>query len=195
MTIQNSKNMMIEFLGTPEAGKTTTIHRLQKELSKKYTISIMQEAAEIVPSYFPKGSIAAHFWMRLNTAKNILEYQFSTDSEVLLIDRGLFDTLFWNYYYSSISQLSTEVAQLANKFFQNIGIKNPDLVVYLSTKPDEAINRRGGEGRIVTLDFLKNFNSLLDEFIKTIPVPVFHLDTTGLSKDDVFKEVLHNLPL
>ncbi len=46
MTIQNPQTpFMIEFLGTPEAGKTTTIHRLEEVMSEKYKISIIKESA------------------------------------------------------------------------------------------------------------------------------------------------------
>lgn len=197
MNIHNNPQtpFMIEFLGTPEAGKTTTIHRLEEEVAKKYKTSIIKESAEIVPASFPKRSLEAHFWMRLTTAKGILEKQFSNDSEILLIDRGLIDTLFWDYYYGAIGQLTPDKVTYADNFFQSIGIKFPDKVVFLSTTPEEAIRRRGGEGRIVTLDFLKRFNSLLDCFINTLSVPIFHLDTTGLSEDTVFKKVLENISL
>lgn len=196
MNIQNPQTpFMIEFLGTPEAGKTTTIHRLEEVMSEKYKTSIIKESAEIVPTGFPKGSIEAHFWMRLTTAKNILEKQFSNDSEILLIDRGLIDTLFWDYYYGSTKRLTPEEVTHTNNFFQSIGIKFPDIVVFLSATPEEAIRRRGGEGRLVTLDFLKNFNGHLDCFMNTISVPVFHLDTTGLFEDAVLKKVLENIPM
>ena len=196
MTIQNPQTpFMIEFLGTPEAGKTTTIHRLEEVMSEKYKISIIKESAEIVPAVFPKCSIEAHFWMRLTTAKTILEKQFSNDSEAILIDRGLIDTLFWNFYYGSTGQLTTDEVKHINNFFQIIGIKFPDIVVFLSTTPEEAIRRRGGEGRLVTLDFLKYFNSLLESFMNTVSVPVVHLDTTGLSQDDVLQKILENIPL
>ncbi|MBO5004696.1 MAG: AAA family ATPase [Clostridia bacterium] len=196
MNIQNPQTpFMIEFLGTPEAGKTTTIHRLEEVMLEKYRTSIIKESAEIVPAGFRKCSIEAHFWMRLTTAKTILEKQFSNDSELLFIDRGLIDTLFWDYYYGSTGKLTPEEVKHTNNFFQSIGIKFPDIVVFLSTTPEEAIRRRGGEGRLVTLDFLKNFNGLLDCFMNTISVPVFHLDTTGLSEDMVLKKVLENVPL
>lgn len=195
MTIHHSTPLMIEFLGTPEAGKTTTIHRIKEELCKTYKASIIQESAEIVPAGFSKGSLESHFWMRLTTAKTVLEKQFSNDSEIFLIDRGLIDTLFWDYYYGATKRLTPKEVTYANDFFKNIGIHFPDLVIYLSTTPEEAIRRRGGEGRVVTFEFLKQFNGLLDCFMETVSVPVFHLDTTGMSKDDVFESVIKKISL
>lgn len=186
--------LTVEFLGTPEAGKTTTVHRLEEVLSREYRTSIVQESAEIVPSIFPKGSMEAHFWMRLNTAQYLLENKVSKDShDVLLIDRGIVDTLFWDYYYQNIGKLSSEQVKIARDFLKSIGISLPDLVVLMTTTPEEAIRRRGGEGRIVTMDFLKRFNHLLQSFIKTVSCPVFYLDTTGLSKDEVIDILLKKI--
>lgn len=55
--------LVVEFLGTPEAGKTTTIHRLEKVLSNKYRTLINQESAELLPTVFKKGSLEANFWI------------------------------------------------------------------------------------------------------------------------------------
>ena len=126
MNIHKTSPFMIEFIGTPEAGKTTTIHRLKDLLlTQKYSVNLVRESAEIVPTSFPKGSTEAHFWMRLTTARSILE-----------------------------------------------------------------IRRRGGEGRIVTYSFVKQYNKVLDSFIDSVTCPVFHLDTTNLSQDEVTMRVL-----
>lgn len=191
MNMHKTSPFMIEFIGTPEAGKTTTIHRLKDLLlTQKYSVNLVRESAEIVPTSFPKGSTEAHFWMRLTTAKSILENQVSNESDIILIDRGLIDTLFWDTYYGSIGTMSTSEVSKTNAFFQSIGIKYPDLVVYLSTTPEETIRRRGGEGRIVTYSFVKQYNKVLDSFIDSVTCPVFHLDTTNLSQDEVTMRVL-----
>lgn len=184
--------LMIEFLGTPEAGKTTTIHRLADELSKTKKVSIIQESAELVPPIFPKGGLAAHFWMRLHTGKNVLEAEYGK-SDIVLIDRGIIDTLFWNYYYSTTGAMTSEEAVVINNFFLTLPIHLPDKVFFLYTTPEEAIRRRGGEGRIVTLDFVTRFGNHLKEFIKTVEVPVIQLDTTNLSENAVLENIKEHL--
>ena len=180
----------VEFLGTPEAGKTTVISRMIcTDFTEREKIVRIRESAEITPTFFEKGSIPAHFWMRLNTAKNILEKKFSSNSEsIILIDRGIVDTIFWDYYFGKIGKLSPQKITHANDFFKDLELM-PDLVVFLTTTPKEAITRRGGEGRIVTLEFVTNFNNALSTFMKEVSVPVFHLDTTYLTKDEVYSIV------
>lgn len=196
MNEQRQQPIRVEFLGTPEAGKTTVLYRAAEELSKDSKTCIIRESAEITPTCFPKNSMDAHIWMQLNTLKEILKAQCS-DFEKVLIDRGIIDTLFWNFFYYKTGRLSHTCMTAAEAYIQNIGVQFPDLVVYLYTTPEEAIRRRGGEGRTVTLDFVKIFKMYLDEFLaeftKRFSVPIFYLDTTELSKDEVFEIVLKQI--
>lgn len=193
MTIQPKAPFMIEFLGTPEAGKTSLIHRLKDELSKSLSVGIIQESAEIVPSIFPKGSMEANLWMRYNTLNNLLKAKFSTDFDVILIDRGIIDSVLWNYYYYSTKMTSQEVFDATNSLLANTYISNPDQVYYLTTTPEESVKRRGGPGRIVTYEFVKTFNEVVDEFMQHYSHPFFKLDTTDLSKDEKFAIVYEHI--
>lgn len=177
---------VIELLGTPEAGKTTVSKRLQDSLTQKgYTVSYIRESAEIVPKEFLKGSIEAHIWMRLNTAKEVL-HSLSCGADIVLVDRGIFDTLFWDTLFFKRGQLTSEELDICQGFFKALKLY-PDFVILLSTSPDEAIKRRGGEGRIVTKQFVEHYNNMLLDFFDEIHSPKYSLDTTFLSRDDVQK--------
>lgn len=186
----NSSPFTVEFLGTPESGKTTTIKRLKNELPSQIKVDVLQESAEIVPEIFQlpkfKGSIEAHLWMRLVMSANLLEKQCCCKSDdILLIDRGMIDCLFWDYYYCQNNKMQIKTAVHFEHLLESI-CTPPNLVIYLSTTPEEAIKRRGGEGRVVTKSFVKNFNSTLETFINNnVIVPLLHLDTTNFSTDEV----------
>ncbi|MBR2705571.1 MAG: ATP-binding protein [Clostridia bacterium] len=193
MNIQPSTPYMIEFLGTPEAGKTSVIHQLKKELSKSFSVEIIRESAEIVPEIIPKGSIEAHFWMKYRTLTKLLEAKFCTEYDVILIDRGIVDSMVWNQYYYSIKAISREILEICNAFFTHSGVPNPDQIVYLTTTPEEAIKRRGGEGRIVTYRFVSHFNNIVNSFMQQYSQPFFKLDTTNLTKQEKFDIVLSEI--
>ena len=180
---------IVEVLGTPEAGKTTTIKEVISSLRNKgYNVNYIRESAEIVPGDFSKGSIDAHIWMRLHTAQSML-LASASDADLVIVDRGIFDTLFWDYLYCVQGKLSDEQCDAANTFFMSFGYL-PKLVMIFTTSPDEAIIRRGGEGRIVTKKFIEEYNSTLEGFCKThIDVPKYEIDTTGLTIETVVNEV------
>ena len=188
--MQPKKSVIIEVLGTPEAGKTSLISDLKPEYEKIRKTEIVVESAEVLPKGFEKGSMEAHYWMRMNTVKNLLEKQFCSPNTTILVDRGIVDALFWEYYLLNVKKRNAKQFQANTMFFNNLGIKSPDLVIYLTTTPEEAIRRIGGEGTLVTKDFVKEFNLCLEEFMKSISTPVLRIDTTKLSKQQVCNYVL-----
>ena len=63
-----SRPFMVEFSGTPEAGKTTTINAVADMLRKNdYKTIILKESAESLPSEIPKGTFDANMWMHFIT--------------------------------------------------------------------------------------------------------------------------------
>jgi len=185
----NSRPYIVEVLGTPEAGKTTTIKEVITSLiNKGYNVKFIQESAEIVPEEFVKSSIEAHLWMSLHTAQDLLHACVS-NADIIIVDRGILDTLFWDYLYFLKGQLSKEQRDAADNFFKSLDYM-PDFVIILTTSPEEAIIRRGGEGRIVTKSFLEKYNSTLNIFVeKQIQMPKYKIDTTGIPIETVIKQV------
>lgn len=179
---------IVEVLGTPEAGKTTTIKEVISSLIHKgYNVKCIQESAEIVPSEFVKGSIDAHIWMRLHTAQSLLHASVS-EAEIVIADRGIIDTLFWDYLYFLQGKISENQRNTVDNFFKSFGYM-PDLVIIFTTSPEEAITRRGGEGRIVTRQFLEQYNSTLTVFCKNLTnVPKYEIDTTGKPVETVIDQ-------
>ena len=87
--------LTIEFTGLPNAGKTTLIHNLQKSLSAKgFSVKVMQEDAELVPSVIPKLTWVRNVWITFGQLQTLLECNYS-DCDIILLDRGYYDALFW----------------------------------------------------------------------------------------------------
>ena len=187
------KPFTVEFLGTPEAGRTSAIKRTRKKLSDIANVRVLQEAATGIPDIFEtreyKKSMESHFWMRLTMAAKLLELQCSCKpTDILLVDRGLIDAFCWNYYFAEKGEMPNEAALHYKALTQNI-LNLPNLVVYLKTTPEEAVRRHGGEGELVTSEFISNFESAVSSFLRFPPVPVFTLDTTGLNKDEIADKI------
>ena len=191
MTIPH-RPFLVEFLGTPEAGKTTTIKLLRNSLvSLGYNVDIIRESAEIVPSYFGKGSLDAHFWMRLTTARSILE-ALQGNADIVLLDRGTLDTIFWDYLFFKEHRLDESTRKHVDDFFTDIGLF-PNLCIILHIPPELSIQRRGGEGRIVTKKFVEEFNDTLFEFASQIDQPQISIDTSSKPPDEIAQTLLKEI--
>lgn len=172
----------VEVFGTPEAGKTTAIKEVITSLTNNGNkVLYIQESAEVVPTQFPKNSIEAHIWMRLRTAQSVLLATFS-QTDIVIADRRILDALFMNYLYFKQGKLSKTQLDAMQNFFTKLFPK-PDLAIAFLTTPEEAISRRGGEGRIVTKEYIKKHNKAFISFCNIVePHPIL-LDTTHLSAD------------
>lgn len=72
---------VIEFTGTPEAGKTTSITNVSNALlSMGYKVSVLRESAEKLPKEIPKGIWDANLWMNHQTQAGLIRAKyFKTD--------------------------------------------------------------------------------------------------------------------
>ena len=91
----SKRPFMVEFSGTPEAGKTTTINRVANILrNENYKVIILRESAESLPNDIPKGTFYANMWMHFITQAGLLR-AIHSDADIALIDRGIVDSEFY----------------------------------------------------------------------------------------------------
>ena len=95
-------NTIIEFTGLPNSGKTTLIHRLAKELPEKHgvTVQVQREDAEVVPSDIPKRTWDRNVWITFGQLQSLV-HAYYCPTDIVLLDRGFFDALFWAHFMNS----------------------------------------------------------------------------------------------
>ena len=186
--MNRQKPFIVEFTGTPEAGKTTTIYLVEQELlNLGYTVKVYPESAEKSKSIFPKAEYAkldSKLWMNLDTLKNLLEAPYQ-NYDIILFDRGSIDRKFWIKLDSSIGICDNRLTNLT--LFDTM---LPDLLIVLRVSVNESLRRRGGEGHVVTKSFLETYNSILDVFINSIGINKDIVCTDNMQIDEVVEVVL-----
>lgn len=181
------KKFMIEFIGTPEAGKSTCIKNISKELSKKYNVLVLQESAKRLPKEIPKGTWYANLWMHYQTSAGLLRAKF-TDANIVLIDRGLVDSEFYGKKFLwEGAYTSEEYKEFKGQFTKEL---YPDFIVALTVQPETAIERRGGEGRLVTEEYIKRYNEMFSKFYDEIELPKILIDTTKISQEELQMQIV-----
>ena len=80
------------------------------------------------------------------------------------------------------------------KPFENI-LKDypPDFLVALYVTTEESIRRRGGEGRIVTREFVTTYNSLLKDFIDSLGINKTIVSTDNMHIEEVVETVKNSI--
>lgn len=177
------KPFIVEFTGTPEAGKTTVIKSLHKRLiDLGYKVKVYPESAENSPSFFKKGCIEAKLWINFDITKHVLEAPYQTDYDIVLFDRGSIDNIFWMYldsvYNPNISSKSCVLKDILTDYY-------PDFLIALNVSVEETIKRRGGEGRLVTREFVTTYNRLFKCFIDSLQINKVNISTENKSIEEV----------
>ncbi len=181
------KPFIVEFTGTPEAGKTTVINALYKDLTHSgYNVKVYPESAEESKKIFPRGEKSSKLWTNINTLEHLIEAPFLYEYDIILFDRGAIDRLFWTYMDSIKDfEFALQMNSLSPLFYEYA----PDLLIIFKVSIEESIRRRGGEGHIVTRDFLEEYNRLLDVFINSLRINKSIISTDNVSIENVFVAV------
>ena len=191
-----SRPFMVEFSGTPEAGKTTTINAVADMLRKNdYKTIILKESAESLPSEIPKGTFDANMWMHFITQSGLISALYSK-ADIVLIDRGIIDSEFYGQKFLN-DGLCTKAKydEFKKMFLQHL---KPNLFIALMVTPEESVKRRGGEGRLVNKEYIQNYNEAYLKFFETIIVNKHLIMTDNIELYEVCKTdlniILKNLP-
>lgn len=192
----NIRPITIEFTGPPNSGKTTLIHNLAKSLQEKgFSVKVMQEDAELVPKEIPKKTWARNAWITFGQLQSLIEIPYS-DAQIILLDRGYCDALFWSKFLRLQNACSQEQSDSLYGILQEMNTQFnllPDWLFIIDVSVEESIKRRyalGGEIILTNEDFISLYKSELDEFYKGITSFQWYLDTTDLQVSDVHELAL-----
>ena len=141
--------MVIEFAGVPKAGKTSTIGALQAFLKRcGFRVEVVIERASVCPIR-DKRHFNFNVWTACTTLAQILEKTQNPtrpdDPDVLILDRGLFDSVCWLELMEGQGRLRNEDRQVIERFLK-IGDwrKRISAVVVMTASPTDAMNRERG---------------------------------------------------
>lgn len=184
--LKDSSTYVVEFLGSPESGKTTTIKNILPRLTRKgFSVKYNRESAELLPDNIPKSTLQSQLWMQLHTISTLVDSLKRNENNIILVDRGISDTILWNNIFVERNQLTFNQSEKIKNLLRNVLM--PHLVLIFIVSPDESIRRRGGEGKIVTREFIEQYNKTILNSCKKdlLDVPLIKLDTTNLTSDEV----------
>nr|WP_321482219.1 hypothetical protein [uncultured Cohaesibacter sp.] len=205
---EEKRPLIIEFCGSPRAGKTSCLSSLEIFFARNdISVKIVSEKAAACP-ISDKSSPSYNIW---NTLQMICEVEEilsqSESSDIILLDRGLFDSLFWSFWHHSAHRMSNEEYQKFNDFITLHGwIRLVQVVFIFKCRPEVSIKREYSklltdqQGKIVNienlskyLDAIENVRSNFSDRFQRIE----EIDTSDLEQNDVSfqvtKQILHSL--
>lgn len=148
----------IEFTGLPNSGKTTLIHSLDKTFSKDgFKVKVVREDSETVPKEIPKKTWERNTYITLGQLKSLIHLSFC-DFDIIFIDRGFYDALFWANFLNSQGVCSKEesifMLNVLDGFNRTFNI-SPDILIVLDSSVEESLRRRNNQVGAGTLFYLR----------------------------------------
>ena len=188
----NSKPFIIEFTGTPDSGKTSTIQTLISRLeAKDLKTYYIRENTKNSPEGIDRRKWNGYLWIRLRMLLDVLESASNDEYDVILIDRGIYDGLFWLELFYEDCRCTELQYQSMKNFLLNCFPKYPDVLLAFYVSSDESIRRKVLSGNTNTdKSFIDFYNDLLVRFYDGIVNQEKRfVDTTNLSIDETVKFV------
>ncbi|MBM3880397.1 MAG: NUDIX domain-containing protein [Planctomycetes bacterium] len=206
------KPIVLEFAGVPKAGKTTTLNALQAFLKRcGFRVEVVVERASVCPIRDKKHA-NFNVWTPCTTLAQILEKTQNPprpeDPHILILDRGLFDSICWLTLMERLERIRPQDRQLIEKFLRiDDWRKRISAVFVMTVSPTDSMTREkgllpveGGKGSIMNPDVLNQMLNTTKEAAERMKndFRIFNIDTSsGQAKDGAKKtaEIVADLAL
>ena len=192
------KPVVFEFAGVPKAGKTTTLNALQAFLNRcGFRVQVVVERASVCPIR-DKQDPNFNVWTACTTLAQILEKTqippHEDDPHILILDRGLFDSICWLKFMERFKKLRPEEREVIEKFLK-IGDwrKRITAVFVMTVNPEQALSREQGllpvepekTPSIMNPEVLGQMLASTREMVQELKgdFQIFEIDTTGAAKN------------
>lgn len=193
--------IVIEFSGSPKAGKTSSINSLELFLKRNgFKVKVVQERASVCP-VTDKQSPMFNIWTACMSLAGMLGTIEDKNNmvDVLILDRGIFDALCWFEWLYSYGKMELELKESVESFLlQKEFIKSIDIVFAFRTTPEKSIEREYANlltdkpGSIMNTRVLRTYLDAIEKIYnekKEKFQKVFIIDTTERTQDEVGKDV------
>jgi len=195
------KPLIIEFTGPPNSGKTTLIKFLRDLLeSMGYRVEIKQEDAELVPACIPKKTWARNVWITHGQLQSLIETKHST-ADVILLDRGFYDSMFWAEFLRVQNVCSDEDSSSLLKILDEMDKQfdlQPDYLFVIDVSTSVSLKRRYAANNeepitLSTDSFINLYKEELEKFYAKVNTPILRVDTSSLTLIQVQEIVLDQI--
>lgn len=141
--------LVVEFAGVPKAGKTSTIGQIAAFFKRcGFRVEVVIERASVCPIRDKKHA-NFNIWTACTTLAQLLERTQdppqADDPQILILDRGLFDSLCWLSMMARLSRIRQKERKTVESFLLiDDWCKRISGVVVMSASPDDSMARERG---------------------------------------------------
>lgn len=167
-----SRAFVIEFAGTPKSGKTTAVEAIRHFFTRHgFRVHVLIERASVCPIPM-KGHLFFNTWCASTMLAELIA-NVDTETDIIIVDRGVFDALMWLTLQRRRGELTHTEAKVIEAFMLLDRWRSLiDLAVVLNVTPELAMRREGDQritskpGSIMNLEVLSSLSKSVDDAVK-----------------------------
>jgi predicted NUDIX family phosphoesterase len=167
-----SRAFVIEFAGTPKAGKSTSVEAIRHFFQRQgFSVHVLVERASVCPIPM-KGHLFFNTWCASTMLAELLE-NVETETDIIIIDRGIFDALVWLTMQRQRDEVTAAEAKTIEEFLLLDRWKSLiDLAVVMNVSAKEALQREVSQrispkpGSIMNTEVLARMSAAVQSAVK-----------------------------
>jgi thymidylate kinase len=167
-----SRAFVIEFAGTPKAGKSTSVEAIRHFFSRHdFRVHVLIERASVCPIPM-KGHLFFNTWCAATMLAELVA-NVDTETDIIIVDRGLFDALVWLTLQRQRHEVTADEARVIESFLLLDRWRSLiDLAVVMNVPPDEAMQRENSQrisakpGSIMNQEVLENIGAAVSRAVR-----------------------------
>ena len=160
---------VIEFAGTPKSGKSTSVEAIRHFFSRHgFRVHVLAERAALCPIPM-KGHLFFNTWCATSMLAELLA-NVDTETDIVIVDRGIFDALVWLTLQEKRGELTATEARTFEAFLLLERWRSLiDLSIVMTVSAKEALSREVGQrltkktGSITNEDVLSAITESVDD--------------------------------
>ncbi len=160
---------VVEFAGTPKSGKSTAVEAVRHFLYRHgFRVHVLAERASLCPIPM-KGHLFFNTWCAASMLSELLA-NVETETDIILIDRGVFDSLVWLTLQEKRGELTSDEARTIESFLLlDRWIQLIDVAVVMNVSASEALKRESDQritsktGSIMNVEVLGAISNAVEE--------------------------------
>ncbi|MFL9458474.1 MULTISPECIES: ATP-binding protein [Nostocales] len=191
---------VVELAGLPAAGKSTIIDILEKKMRDEgINCRVVPTASSISPISNYKTEWTFDIWSLCRTVQQLIEVSKDTDNKLILMERGLIDSICWLEFFKNSGQVEQSVLETIKEFvFIPEWFNRIDLVIVLQIKFETALARGRETGKITNSVMYTHLRKAYDSTLKNLQLKKHYsnivvYETDNLSPSDMYKFSIEQL--
>lgn len=192
---------LVEFAGIPYSWKTSTMTEVQRQLRSSGVITYSVQEFRGAEEFYDQRKLTPdiNILRALNFMREFIQVARDGRTRVVLVDRGLFDSLCWVKWFKKASDVPPEYENVISALLLSVHLfAEKYRIVWMDRDPLEAIRNHGQQtGRVVNFHNLTSLRDVYSSELEGLQFSAtsYRMDSDSGTAQQVASQIVNRLKL